>query len=338
MVKPFPKKWFALSIIAHALLFTVFYTVTVEKSRITDFFEIQLRALPEIPDTAPAVLTEKEVQIPEQHITAPVVTDRVTAAIDKPPDELRLPSIPPDFMRAKKTVDSTAIIFARNDSIFGEYIPVPYELDVVALRNVPVLPRQPTKEDTIRLMNTMIMEFLAGEMPMGINMDVRMKLAEKERNSQYLNDVLPVTALIAVGAKLAKMAVEKIFSSDDANKIDRFLDFDEIEVMLTLWKLKKAPPSLIYTSMPTDAAFTIKDILRIVRQLKEKKIVFEYQGEYENTYVPVISRLELTHYYEAVEINLTLDRGDGVMEQSGRINLDNLKKKIEMLTEEPFQD
>jgi len=356
-LKPFPKKFIIISLLIHCFIFTVFYFISPKQPRLLSKYPLDLRYIEPQP-------TPPQQQVVQQIREIPVTEEPVTEKqIAKPPQQEEIKTItpapvtPPDFMLSKTIPDSTDTIIAFINSIFDElYVVRP--ANIASILDYPIPEREPTMEDTLALLNAALKGILIESFTLdkGSVNDMRpLNNANMKYSPSVLSKTMPVDLLIGLGIKAASMLMKKgisFLTGDNVKKIDRMLEFDEIEVMQIIWKLKSATPQEIYTQIPVNVNLTISDIKRILQQLKGKMMISErsnfhsgqqsinlsFRQKYEKRfYSPNISRLHLVQFYDAVLSELEFGINDSGFSSQDSFRIDIIRKKIKMLTKEPFE-
>jgi len=354
----FPKKWIIVSVLFHATLFIVLYFVSIDVIQLPYFYEIDLRYLapePEIPPPAveqPREITEaKEPSLPMEEKILPekeVLQERIETP------EVIAPIEEPKTLLYRKDIDSTIYIYARIDSFIQARFVVPYNVDVYAILRDSLPPRIPTQEDTLRMLSNLLQNFTEQTQMSIYGQDYSMRRIDEEYSSHLNPEVAPVGVLIGLGAKVLGSLFSSILPEYDEKTIDRYLDIDEIDVMLPLWKLRQAESLDIYRKLPPTSNLVFSDVIRILEQL-EKKMVVNVQrkidentggmikldfnrseAQYKSIYIPLITRLELVNFYDSVLADTVLYI-DNDISFTGKSSIESLKEKIRILTREPFE-
>jgi len=328
-VKTFPKKWFIVSFIFHAALIAAFYHSTFESRPVQSRLELNVRHF--VPEAETA-------QQPAEHPVEPQITGEISPVKKQIPRRVEKPvvhepvfNLPHDFLLRKEITDSTTIIYAGIDSFFNDKIIVPNRLDITSVSTRKTAQEQPSHEDTVALLNAIIMKNIEN---VSLKPTLQDMTAEQISGEYYskLNKTLPVDALIGLGAQLALKVIKKIFPHSAApERVDRFLDFEEIEIMLVLWRLKSAVPSAVYRALPVDVRLTAADVLKILEQLKAKRLVFERDGKYEKMYIPAVSRQDFISFYNETLIILQSETGADGLNSQDQTRIDNVRKKLIIL-------
>jgi len=115
---------------------------------------------------------------------------------------------------------------------------------------------------------------------------------------KYSTPMVPLSALIGMGAKLASKLVGKLFGGgdDDAAAI-LDLSFDEIDIMKIIWGRGRATALEIYERLPRGTPIRMARLNLLLQQLTAKKIIVTKERQYENIYFPNVSKERVIDYY-----------------------------------------
>lgn len=332
----FPKKWLIVSFIAHVVILWassfVFFGTEQPVSHIPVDFRYFTITEPEIsPAVPPLPAAETPEKVKEEPEKVPSSsTAREKFKITPPP----LPELPPDFMMVKEKVDSAAIKRENLKRIYIESMVVPYKMDMFALLDMPIpVPEiHLTREDSF---NIAIARLFAD---MNIqNVGILNDIVADRYYSRYTNPVLPVDALLKTGISLASDLINKIFRRETTMGVDRFLTFDEINVMKLVWKLKSATPGQVYSLMPEHITLSMNDITIILEHLTGKGVLTKAPGNYEPVYSPAVSRLEIViFYFNQYSIIMYIAESEGSYSDTHE-TLEKIEEKIMMLSTEEIK-
>lgn len=355
----FPKKWLIVSFIAHVIILWAFGYIFIGTeqpiSRSTadfHYFKITESEPPPAAPPPPTAETPPKVKEEPEKVPPSSYTAREKFKITPPP----LPELPPDFMLVKKKVDSTAIKRENLKRVYRESMVVPYKVDMFALYDMPMpVPEiHLTREDTLQMINRLFSD-------MNIqNVGILNDIVADRYYSRYSYPTVPVDALINAGISLASDLITKIFSRKSTTGVDRFLTFDEINVMKLVWKLKNATPGQVYSQMPEYIKLSMSDISIILEQLTEKGVVKKVQAKneevhspleqlikkgvlkkgtekYEAVYSAAVSRLEIVIFYFNQYSNIKyIAESEGSYDDMSE-TLEKIEEKIMMLSTEEIK-
>jgi len=330
----FPKKWLIVSFIAHVIILWAFGYIFIGTeqpvSRITadfHYFKITESEPPPAVSPLPADETPAKVKEDPEKVPPSSSTAREKFKITPPP----LPELPPDFMLMKKKVDSAAIKRENLKRVYRESMVVPYKVDMFALYDMPPLEIRPTREDTLQMINRLFSHLNIQ------NVGILNDIVADRYYSRYSYPTVPVDALINAGISLASDLITKIFSRKSTTGVDRFLTFDEINVMKLVWKLKRATAGQVYSQMPEYIKLSMSDITIILEQLTEKGVLGKAPGNYEPVYSAEVSRLDIIIFYFNQYSNIMY-----IAESEGSYGdmyetLEKIEEKIMMLSTEEIK-
>ncbi|KPK96167.1 hypothetical protein AMJ80_01435 [bacterium SM23_31] len=356
----FPKKWLIVSFLAHVVILWasgyIFFSIRQPSSHIPvdfQYFKItESEPPPVVPPTVstPPITAEPSIIEEPENIT-PLPAAREKFKITPPP----LPELPPDFMMEKEKVDSTAIKKENLKRIYMENMIVPYEVDIFAVLDMSPVEIRPTREDTLRMIINNLSLHLDRQ-----DVEILNDIVGDRYYSRHSNPTVPVDAILKKGFSWLSGFISSKFSSKTIPGADRFLTFDDINVMKLLWQLKSATPGQVYSQIPQYIILPMSDVVMILEQLTKKGIVKKDEvksedvyspleqllkrgslnkdtGEYEAVYTPIVSREELLEFHLAQYSNVKLLTGSEGSYGDAYEILETIEKKLIMLSTEEIK-
>ena len=353
----FPKKWLIVSFLAHVVILWasgyIFFSIRQPSSHIPvdfQYFKIVESELP--PAVLPLPAAETPVKVKEEPEKVPSSSTAREKFKITPPS---LPELPPDFMMEKEKVDSTAIKKENLKRIYMENMIVPYEVDIFAVLDMSPVEIRPTREDTLRMIINNLSLHLDRQ-----DVEILNDIVGDRYYSRHSNPTVPVDAILKKGFSWLSGFISSKFSSKTITGVDRFVTFDDINVMKLLWQLKSATPGQVYSQIPQHITLPMSDVVMVLEQLTKKGIVKKDEaksedlyspleqllkrgslnkdtGEYEAVYSPIVSREELLEFHLAQYAKMKLLTGSEGSYGDAYEILETIEKKLIMLSTEEIK-